>query len=166
MDRLAERVRLLVPAANLEQTVRLQDDGNGAYIAFWDTAALGAQPTQAALEAVALPSALQMAKDRKIAALYAQADALLTAHNYAPGIRAGFAALLSEARNEGKTNRAVYCRAVLDWGISVINEYETKKAAVNALTVVVDVDGFTWDTATLAGQDPLKTLAGALAITN
>lgn len=57
MDRLPERIRVLVPLVDFEVTCILQDnsDGLGPYIRYWNAAALGRpQPTDAELLAVVL----------------------------------------------------------------------------------------------------------------
>ena len=106
---------------------------------------------------------LEAAKTVMIAKLYIQADNVVSSR-YTATVMAGFAALYAAALNDGKTNRATYINELLSWGCGASVVYETKKSEINALTVVMDVLNFTWDTSLIEADDPEITIAGALAI--
>lgn len=77
---LAEIIRWKYPAAHPMYNVIVQDDGKGAYIAYWDAEAIGApQPTVEEVLAHEAQWRLDTAKRAKIAAIDARSEHLLTA---------------------------------------------------------------------------------------
>lgn len=57
------KLKQLYPNADFTKDIILQDDGEGAYIKHFDTAKLGTQPTQAAIDAVAIVAKTQSELD-------------------------------------------------------------------------------------------------------
>lgn len=86
---LAEIIRWKYPAAHPMYNVIVQDDGKGAYIAYWDEQAIGApQPTVEEVLAHEAQWRLDTAKRAKIAAIDARSEHLLTAGlEVAEGVR-------------------------------------------------------------------------------
>jgi arginine exporter protein ArgO len=66
------------------------------------------------------------------------------------------------------TNRAAYLQQVIAWGGAVTTTYYTYAAQIAAATTVAQLEEINWGPAlvTLKGQDPLVTIAGAMAIPN
>ena len=104
-------------------------------------------------------------KASKIAGYSATANALFTSR-YPPAVMGGFNALFTEAVATAKTNRAAYISQLLNWGMTIDVGYQTKKAAITAMTTRAAVAADAWDTAALEAADPEITLANALAIQN
>ena len=76
---LAEALISLYPNADPTRDFIVQDDGDGAYIAFWDTASLGAQPSQAQIDAAAskepVPASVYAWQGRVVLAQVGKLDA-------------------------------------------------------------------------------------------
>jgi len=96
MVTLAEAITVLYPSAQPLTDYRVQEDGTGAVLTAWNTAALGAQPSQATLDAVTqaqVDAALTALLRTQAKALY---DLLTTHTGEAKVVRALVAVLLDE----------------------------------------------------------------------
>jgi hypothetical protein len=126
----------LYPGAIEAENVVLQDDGQGAYIRYWNEAALGPQPSQAQLEAAALPAAkkrkkwqLAWAADEQAKAEIPLFPALVVAAKYG---RSGLPGLAPEER------------VIFDKISAGNTKLNGLLAQVDAATTVGQVEGVHW----------------------
>lgn len=68
---LVEAIWLLYPSARLEIDVWVEDDGTGPKVTYWDTQSLGPVPTQATLDAQAVPVARKLKRGELLLAFKA-----------------------------------------------------------------------------------------------
>jgi len=73
------KLKQLYPSADFTKDIILQDDGAGVYIKHFDTAKLGTQPTQAAIDAVVIPTKTVLQLDIEKYQRRAEAKPLLMA---------------------------------------------------------------------------------------
>lgn len=124
---LATSIEYLFPGINFLTECRLQDDGAGPYIAKWNRQE--PQPTQAELDAAALPAAKQI----KLAAIRAAAKA----HIYA---------IYPDWRQQSATlgiYDPAYVLSMQQFIASTIAASNTAEDQVDACTTVQQVDGVT-----------------------
>ncbi len=140
---------------------------------FDDFAAADAIPSRwLVVEAAGLREADAAEKAAQIDAYKAERQAALRhdVNEYGEGRHYGLSSemrlkdLYDRAVAGGLTNRAAYIGQVLVWQETLLGDYMTKVAAINAAATVDAVAAVTWDFSTHDATDPLVTVTGALAI--
>lgn len=122
-------------------------------------------PNQAMLDGImaGYMTSVPIAKAKKLAALQQSAQDYVELH-YPFLTRTQLMNLYTLAKFDSLTSRAAYIRPGIDW-ITTVTDYATlTAAAINALTVLSDVQNYVIDVAGNAGTDPLLTVATALQI--
>jgi hypothetical protein len=126
-----------------------------------DSVAPMTQDERDAADAAALPGF----RAERMRALAVETTAYIQSHYSEPAQRS-FLALIEDARNRVPplVNRAAYCQSMIDWAKTVLDQYAGKSAEIGGATTWAAVEAVTWSFAAFDATDPLRTVAGAMAI--
>jgi hypothetical protein len=137
----------------------------GVPVKYWkiigDTVSEMNQSEKDAVDTALVPSEKIIRK----AYLQSTADALIENQGYTITIKDSLSTMYTESVRI-RPNRSTYLKPWIDWLTEVDTEVKTKQASVDAQTTLAGVDSISIDCATLISHDPVKTISGALAITD
>jgi hypothetical protein len=126
-----------------------------------DTVSEMNQSEKDAVDAALVPSE----KITRKAYLQSTADALIENQGYTVTVKDSLSTMYTESVRI-RPNRSTYLKPWIDWLTEVDTEVKTKQASVDVQTTLAGIDSVVIDSATLISHDPVKTISGALAITD
>lgn len=135
---IIDAILQLKPNARLDVDMLVEDDGSGPKITHWDTGRLGPKPTQAQLDAQAIPVAKKYKRDELLAGFRVDWIALFSVDgDYFPEWPSVIALTAANQRSATETQKVTSARALKD-------KLDTKLASNRAATTEADVNAITW----------------------